>query len=105
MDPPSSCTTAWPNFWLTLYRDLSRAMHLTAFWRGKTPRTLRQQSKTALTKAYFCEIHTVVRQKRWFLIFSLSVAPQYFLRLVGKLIVVKKHVFQQVTFDSIIVFP
>lgn len=44
VDPPSSCTTAWPNFWLTLCRDHSRATLPTAFWRGTTPRTLRQLS-------------------------------------------------------------
>lgn len=54
-DPPSSCTTAWPNSWLILYRDHSRAMPPTAFWRGTTPRTLRQLSNMSVTETCWSE--------------------------------------------------
>uniref|UniRef100_A0A3Q4AW47 BRISC and BRCA1-A complex member 1 n=1 Tax=Mola mola TaxID=94237 RepID=A0A3Q4AW47_MOLML len=60
MDPPSSCTTAWPNFWLTPYKDHFRAMRLTASWREKTPMTLRQPCRKTVIKPCFCEIPTVV---------------------------------------------
>lgn len=62
VDLPLSCTTAWPNSWLTPYRDLSKAMRLTASLRGKTPRTLRLLSKTGLTHKTLLlwEMHTVV---------------------------------------------
>lgn len=68
VDPPSSCTTAWPNSWLTPCRDHSRATLPTAFWRATTPRTLRQLSNlpprdTCLSEnspwvvvVFFCEL-------------------------------------------------
>lgn len=85
---PSSCTTAWPNSWLTLYRGLFRAMRPTAFWRGTTPRTLRRRSEIALRETW-CSENTPCSysEEQGFLVEGCSffspwaVAQQYFLRI------------------------